>query len=263
MKALKCSVLFCLFFTLLVPKAGYSWGANGHRIVAEIAEMNLSKKAKKELKNLIGNDGLAEWANWMDFIKSDPTWKFAEPWHYVDLPGHMEKDAFITGLKKLEGKTLYTQIPEMIQILKNKSNTQEERAKALRFLLHLMGDLHQPLHVGRDEDQGGNKITVFWFKEKTNLHRIWDETLIEFQKYSFTEYTKVITNNVPKNNTYAQGTLDDWFYDSHQASDIIYDNVKIDDQLSYRYNFDNVQLLETQLLKGGLRLAKVLNDIFG
>jgi hypothetical protein len=113
----------------------------------------------------LGREPLALWSNWPDFIKSDSTWNHASPWHYVDLPGHTEKGKFIEDLKKLPGKNLYTQIPAMLAELKDKSLSLEKRRTALYFLIHLLGDLHQPLHVGRDEDAGGNKIVVYWFEK--------------------------------------------------------------------------------------------------
>ena len=182
----------CLLLTigLFFATQAFCWGATGHRVIAEIAQNHLTKKAKKELKKLIGKETLAWWSNWPDFIKSDTTWRFASKWHYVDLPGHLEKEKFISELKKLPGENLYTQINAMAAQLKDKSLTDEKRRTALKFLIHLVGDLHQPLHVGRDEDQGGNKITVYWFDEKTNLHSVWDSKLIELQQYSYTEYVK-------------------------------------------------------------------------
>lgn len=245
---------------LLLPATSFSWGVTGHRVVAEIAQTHLTKKAKRNLKKLIGTENLEMWANWPDFIKSDSTWKHADPWHYVDLPGHMEKEAFITALKKLPGKNLYTQIYAMIDDLKNKNLAVEKRQLALRFLIHLVGDLHQPLHVGRDEDAGGNKIAVTWFDKRTNLHSLWDVSLIDFQQYSFTEYTRMLnTIHAGKVKDWQGGTLEDWFYDSHQASDVIYDNTIADSKIGYQYNYKFVGLLNEQLLKGGVRLAAILN----
>ena len=151
---------FFLIVGLFMLNQAFGWGVTGHRVVGEIAQSHLSKKAKKELEKLIGKETLAWWANWPDFIKSDTTWKHASPWHYVDLPGHMQKDAFITDLKKLPGENLYTQIPAMMAQLKDKSLSVEKRRTALYFLIHFVGDLHQPLHVGRDEDEGAIKYRL-------------------------------------------------------------------------------------------------------
>lgn len=252
-----------LVVVLLVSHFAFCWGLTGHRVVAEIAQKHLSSKARKEIKKLFGRETLAWWATWPDFIKSDSTWNHASPWHYVDLPGHTSKDEFVKGLKNLPGKNLYTQIQEMCAQLKDKSLPLKQRQEALRFLVHMIGDLHQPLHVGRHEDQGGNKIIVYWFDKKTNLHTLWDSMLIDYQQYSYTEYASLLDiaskDDVAK---WQSGTLEDWFYDSHVVSDSIYDATPSESKLSYKYNFQFQQVLNEQLLKGGLRLAKILNETF-
>jgi hypothetical protein len=248
---------------LLISTIAFCWGALGHRVIGEIAQQHLSKKAKKELKKLIGRETLAWWSNWPDFIRSDSTWNHTSTWHYVDLPGHMPKDSFITGLKKLPGKTLYTQIPEMLAQLKNKSLPNEQRRTALFFLIHFIGDLHQPLHVGRHDDAGGNRITVYWFGDKTNLHTLWDSKLVDFQQYSYTEYARLL--DIASDNQvhdWQSSSLDDWFYESHVLSDTIYDATPAESKLSYNYNFQFQQLFNQQLLKGGIRLAGLLNEAF-
>jgi hypothetical protein len=252
---------FLLVTTLLISQYVFSWGLTGHRIVAEIAQQHLSKKTKKELYKLTGNEPLAWWANWPDFIKSDSTWNYASAWHYVDLPGHIGKDSFVAVLKKLPGKNLYTQIQDMMAQLKNKTLPLQQRQTALYFLVHLAGDLHQPLHVGRDEDQGGNKIVVYWFDKKTNLHSLWDTGLIEFQQYSYTEYAKLLDiADREEVKAWQSTSLEDWFYESHLQADSIYDATPNESKLSYKYNYKFQHTLDLQLLKGGLRLAALLNE---
>jgi hypothetical protein len=248
---------------LFIFQYAFSWGLIGHRTCAEIAQQHLSKKARKELRKLIGQESLAWWSNWPDFIKSDSAWNHASPWHYVDLPGYMEKEKFMEDLKKLPPKNLYTQIPAMIAELKDKSLSGEQRRNALYFLIHLVGDLHQPLHVGRDEDAGGNKIVVYWFDKKTNLHSLWDTMLIEFQQYSYSEYAKLLDIADPeKVKAWQSGSLEDWFYESHVLSDVVYDASPNEAKLGYKYNFQFQKILDEQLLKGGVRLAALLNQAF-
>lgn len=248
---------------LLFCHTAFCWGLTGHRVIAEIAQQHLSKKAKAEIKKLIGKETLAWWANWPDFIKSDSTWNHASPWHYVDLPGHITKDQFITDLKKLPGKNLYTQIQAMQAQLKDKSLPDEQRRIALKFLIHLVGDLHQPLHAGRDEDEGGNKIVVYWFGDKTNLHSVWDTKFIESQQYSYTEYAQLLDiAGKDQVKAWQSSPLEDWFYESHVMSDSIYDGTPAESKLSYRYIYKYQALLNEQLLKGGLRLAALLNQTF-
>ena len=242
----------------------FAYGTTGHRVVAEIAQRHLSKHARKELWKLIGNQQLAYWANWPDFIKSDTTgkWKNTSRWHYVDLPGGLSKALFVSDLKALRGENLYTQIPAMEAQLRDKFLPLEQRQVALRFLVHLLGDLHQPLHVGRDEDQGGNKIKVTWFGKPTNLHAVWDESLVDFQQYSYTEYATVL-DVVDKNQEkiWVDSPMEDWFYESHLLSDKVYEKTPDGSKLSYSYNYIFAHDLNEELVKGGLRLAKILNEV--
>ncbi|MES2647391.1 MAG: S1/P1 nuclease [Bacteroidota bacterium] len=250
---------------ILQVQQSKAWGVTGHRVVGEIAQRHLTKSAKKAIREIIGQESLALWSNWPDFIKSDTThtWDKADVWHYVDLPGHISRDSFIAGLKALPGKNLYTQIPEMLAQVKDTNLSLETRRNALAFLVHLIGDLHQPLHVGRDEDQGGNKIALFWFDAKTNLHSLWDTKLVDFQQYSFTEYaTAINTKSVTQVNAWQQSSLEDWFYESHVLSDKVYDLSPVDSKQSYKYNYVFKDDLDAQLLKGGVRLAKMLNEAF-
>jgi hypothetical protein len=145
--------------------------------------------------------------------------------------------------------------------LKDKSLSQEKRQIALRFLIHFVGDLHQPLHVGREEDQGGNRIKVNWFEKETNLHSVWDNSLVDFQQYSYTEYAAVLDiANGEQVLAWQNSSLEDWFYDSYILANRVYASVPADGKLGYKYNYIFQQDLDRQLLKGGVRLAKVIND---
>ncbi len=252
-----------LFLLMIMAQSSFGWGVTGHRVVAEIAQRHLSAKATRALKQLIGDQKLAFWANWPDFIKSDTTgrWKAMGAWHYVDLPGQLSREDFTRQLKGLKGENLYTQIKAMAAQLKDKTQPLEQRQIALRFLIHLVGDLGQPLHVGRTEDQGGNKISLYWFDKKTNLHALWDEALIDFQQWSYTEYATVLdVAGKDQVAAWQHTALEDCFYESHVLSDKVYALSPQDAKLSYRYNYLFVQDLNDQLLKSGVRLAALLNE---
>jgi hypothetical protein len=253
------TILFSV--TLLITAQAFSWGLLGHRVIGEIAEQHLSKKAKKELRKLIGKETLAWWSNWPDFIRSDSTWNFATSWHYVNIPGHLDKEKFMEELKKVP-VSLYKQIPAMMAEVKDKSLPLEKRRNALSFLVHFIGDLHQPLHVGRGEDWGGNKIVVYWFDKKTNLHTVWDSMLMDFQQYSYTEYAKLLNIATKEQmEAWRSTSLEEWFYESYKLADMIYDATPNESKLSYRYNYQFQKIMEEQLLKGGIRLAAILNQV--
>jgi len=255
-----------IVFFALIAQSAFAWGTTGHRVVAEIAERHLTKTAKKNLSLLIGREPLAFWANWADFIKSDTTdkWKATHVWHYIDLPSGLTKSEFAEDLKSLDGGNLYTKIPAMEKILRSKKSSLAERQVALHFLIHLIGDMEQPLHVGHDEDAGGNKIVEYWFGKKTNLHAIWDDDLVDYQKWSYTEYaTNIDVVSDAEMKQIQSGSLEDWLYQTYQLAQEVYDKTPVDAKLGYNYNYLFYTKLNRQLLYGGLRLAKILNDILG
>jgi hypothetical protein len=158
----------------------------------------------------------------------------------------------------------YTKLNFLIHELKNKRLARDKKLMYLRLLIHIVGDIHQPLHVGHLEDMGANRIRVLWFSDSTNLHSIWDDKLIEFQKLSYTEYTNAI-NHIQKKQiiTWQKQPMIEWFFESYQVAGKLYNEITQPHQkLSYRYNFDHVEVLNQQLLKAGIRLAGLLNEIF-
>jgi hypothetical protein len=241
------------------------WGANGHRVIGEIASKYLSCKAKKNIRKILGAESIAISSNWADFIKSDTTLRYLDTWHYINVKAGMPYNDFAVYLQKDTTTDAYTKLNFLIKELKNKALPIDKKQFYLRLLIHIAGDIHQPMHVSRAEDQGGNRIKVLWFNEPTNLHALWDDKIIEFQKLSYTEYTANI-NHVEKTQKQAwqKQPISEWFFESYQLADKIYAGIKQADQkLSYRYNFDYIEMHNLQLLKGGVRLAGLLNDIFG
>ncbi|WP_374462656.1 S1/P1 nuclease [Chryseobacterium sp.] len=263
MKSIYSKILLLAFMASSLYS--YAWGLTGHRVIADIAQNHLSRKARREIKKIMGKERLAYWANWPDFIKSDTTgaWKQASSWHYVNIDPMTDFKAFEQNLKAQAGPSLYTQVNTLSSQIKDKNTSEKDKKIALIFLIHIMGDLAQPLHVGRAEDLGGNKINVTYFGEKTNLHSVWDGKLVDSQKYSYTEYSKLL--DIKSKEEVAQiqaGTLEDWLYDSHKIANKIYAQTPNDSKLSYDYQYKFNETMERQLLYGGLRLAKVLNELF-
>lgn len=242
-----------------------AWGQTGHRVTAEIAERHLCRKTQREIRKLIGKQSIAYWADWADFIKSDPEMNSATgSWHYNNFPGGLDRNGFNIKLATSSDENLYKRTQILIEELKDRRNhTAEENRRNLYFLIHLIGDAHQPLHMGREEDLGGNKIRVKWFNSNTNLHSVWDTKIVDYQKYSYTEYAAILDFHKRKyNKELASGSLADWLWDSYQCAEKIYAGAREDENLWFRYDYENREMLQDQLLKGGLRLAKVLDEIF-
>lgn len=239
-----------------------AWGNTGHRIVAEIAENHLNGKAKRKLKKLIGKQKLAYWANWPDNVRNHHEWKHTDTWHYVNIDPKSSQEEFINALKNNDKESIYTAIKELSEKIKDKKISAQEKEYHLRFLVHFVGDMMQPMHTGRAEDLGGNLVKIKFFNRDTNLHSLWDSGLIDNTKYSYTEYTRVLDVKTKVEVKKIQsGTLEEWFYDSHQTANIIYNSVKQGENYSYDYQQEYNPILERQLLYAGLRLAKVLNEV--
>jgi len=255
--------IFIVTLLAYLPVTTMAWGLLGHRVVGEIAESYLNKRASREIKNILGHESLAMASNWADFIKSEPSYNYLSNWHYINLPAALSSEQLQSSLLKDTVTDAYTRIRFLSAELKNRSLEHDKKVMYLRLLIHLVGDLHQPMHTGRLEDLGGNKVQLTWFGQPSNLHRVWDSDLIESQELSYTEYARSI-NFIDKSRLFQLQNEDVnlWVEDSYKVSETIYANVKSGDKLSYRYIYDYIVIADQQLLKGGVHLAALLNDIF-
>ena len=258
MRKLQFLFLFFLLNTICLY-ASDDWGKTGHRATGEIAEKYLTKKANKEIDKLLKGHSIAFVSNYGDEIKSEAKFRKYSPWHYVNFPFESTYEAH----PKSEQGDLIVGINACIAILKDENSSQEEKVFHLKMLIHLIGDLHQPLHNGLSEDKGGNDIQVRWFNEGTNLHVVWDTKMIESYNMS---YTELAANTKPLSERQVQelqkGTVIDWMYESKALCKEVYKSVEIGEKIRYRYSYDYMETVRNQLLKSGIRLAVILNDIF-
>jgi len=254
------NIVILLFLTVQVSFANeIVWAKTGHRTVGEVAQKQLTRKAKKAIKKLLDGQDLAVVSNYADEIKADRAYDKYYAWHYVNFPPNTKyKDITPSS----EGDLMIA-IETSVKALKDKNTTREDKAFYLKMLVHFMGDLHQPMHAGQEKDKGGNDIQVRWFGEGTNLHRVWDSDMINSYDMSYTE----LANALPKlgkneKNEIQQGSIYEWIEESQGLANEIYTSVEIGEKLGYNYSYRYMDTVRIQLLKGGLRLAKVLNEIF-
>lgn len=241
-----------------------AWGVLGHRVVGGIAGYYLTAKTKSEIRKLLGNETIALAATWADFIKSDSTFNYLGPWHYINLPGGLTDEQLNEYLRKDTAADLYTRMKFLIKELKSRKLSKEKEIFYLKLLIHFVGDAHQPMHTGRPEDKGGNNIKVFWFNTPSNLHRVWDEQLVEFQQLSYTEHIDAINFTTKEQRRQWQSVpLSGWIRESYHIAKNLYAEIKPDDKLGYAYNYHHVKTMNQQLLKAGVRLAGLLNEIYG
>lgn len=251
--------ILSLLLVIIASHQALSWGKTGHRTVGQIAENNLTKKAAKRIKSILGDESLALCGTWMDDIKSDSTFDYTDDWHWVSVPDSL---TYEQSLKNPNGDVIET-IYRLINELKSGKLDKSTELNYFRMLVHLIGDIHQPLHVGRGEDRGGNKIIVKWFGQPSNIHRVWDSQIIDDFQLSYTE----LCNSLPKPSTeqisiWQSSKVIDWANESKSYRSRIYD-FPADGFIGYSYIYKNKELVKLRINQAGYRLAGILNEIYG
>lgn len=250
-------LLFVLWFS--AGNSSHKWGVTGHRVVGDIAGQYLSAPAKKEIQNILGHESLAMASTWMDEIRSDPGYDYTHDWHWVTIP---DGQTYEETEKNPNGDIIKT-ITNIIAALKQGNVGKLQEQKKLKMLIHLVGDIHQPLHVGTGKDRGGNDTHVEWFWEPSNLHRVWDSDMIDHTKLSYTELSASINHPAEEQvKKWQDSGVMDWAYESMELRDEVYDLPK-GKELSYKYVYKHYQIVGKRLLQAGIRLAGVLNEIYG
>ena len=253
--AMKKLILSFLFLGCALTSFG--WGATGHRAIGLIADQHLSKNARLAIQKILRGQPIAMTGSWMDEVKSDSLYDYAENWHWVTIEDH---ETYEQSTKNPKGD-LIEALERIIAELKSKKLSPKDEAERLKMLIHLLGDIHQPLHVGRN-DQGGNSIKVTWFGSNSNLHRVWDSDMIDGSKLSFTE----LANALPKADATRIKTLQGLTIRQMAAEAMTYRKQIYaygDGKLGYDYNYKNFNTVLDQIQKAGIRLAGVLNQIYG
>lgn len=197
---------------------------------------------------------IEEAANWMDNIKSDHSYDYMKPYHYVNF----DKGAKVV---ELNGDNIIYQLNETIKDLRNKKNlSKEEISTKIKILFHLIGDLHQPLHVGYGSDKGGNTMQINYNGKGTNLHSFWDSVIIESKGITLQDCLK--SNKFCKFKLWKIKKINvvNWSIESRSLLDQIYNTGG--NKISDEYANKNAALIETQILKAGIRLASVLKEVF-
>lgn len=240
----------------LACAVSYAFGPTGHRAIARIAENHISPQTAAAVSEILGKETLVEVSTWPDWIRSDPDWDHSAPWHYINVP-----DGKTYGQsKKNPAGDAYVKLVEFLETLRNDDAPIAEKAVALKWVVHLVGDLHQPLHVGRAEDRGGNDTKAVWFGRNVNMHSVWDTDLIEYTDYSFSELAESIDRRVEV--AIEPGPAPDiakWIEESYRYRDRAYKTPEPNHGGTYRYIFENLPLLEQRLKQAGLRLALTLD----
>jgi S1/P1 Nuclease len=255
MKNLK---LFAVALYTFTTTFAFAWGATGHRAVGLIAERYLSAAAKKKLNKILKGESVAMAGTWMDDVRSDSMYDHTADWHWVTIE---TGKTYEESPKNPKGDIIMT-IDRLIAELKTKKLSAKQEAEHVKMLIHLMGDLHQPMHVGCCDDRGGNNVKVKWFGDNSNLHRVWDSEMIDGTKLSYTELANATEKPTKeKIAKLLQGNARDWAKESMAMRKKVY--AIGDGNLGYKYSYQNIESVKQRILEAGVRLAGVLNTIYG
>lgn len=237
-----------------------AWGAMGHRIVAQIAWDQLTPAARKAVTDLLEGEPLAEAATWADRIRSER--RETGPLHYVNVPAGSAAWDSVRWCK--DGACVVGAVNRYRDILADRNRPKADRAEALRFLIHFVGDMHQPLHVGDRGDRGGNDVKVLWRGKETNLHAVWDTDLLVAWAPSEGSYLRTLRRGVqrmrPETRRAAEsGSVEGWAMDGTAlAAQVVYQAVPGTDP-GPAYLRAAGPVLDLTLTRAGLRLAALLN----
>lgn len=273
-------ILFCISLCL-APQQLLAWGQTGHRAIGEIAEANMRPDAVKKARALLDGHDLAYASTWADEIRSDPKrYSHTFNWHYTTWQD--EDERFHSADETKNTGFLLTQVEKQLAILKNSKAPKAERAEALRFVVHLVGDAHQPLHVGGGNDRGGNTCRVTWFGKATNLHSVWDGDIIEGNGLSYTELAAFVSQGRTAAEIAAakRGDMRSWAQESRKLRSEIYPPevqapstpvtyltycrepvaAEAMPKLGYEYSYRFLPVVQDRIYVAGIRLARLLNE---
>ncbi len=253
--------LFISLLCLLGTTRALAWGQKGHDVVAYIAECNLTPEAAEKIDKILGGASMVYWANGLDSASHTPEYAYTATWHYANVD---EGFTYETMTKNPDGDIVEA-IDRIVAELKNGQLDPAQEQLYLKMLIHLVGDLHQPMHTGHLSDRGGNSVPVRFFGRESNLHAVWDSSLPEAaHKWSYTEWQNQLDRLTEEEVARIQsGTPFDWFEESNAICREIYVATPEGSDLSYDYIAKYAPVIERQLLRGGHRLAGLLNEIYG
>ena len=256
------SRFFLSISLMLASLSAFAWSQKGHDTTAAIAERHLSCKAKATIDSILDGRSIIYWSNWLDNASHTPEYAYTKTWHYKNIDADQSWESAPVN----PDGDIVTAINEQVELLKNHSSLDRTQSRlALIILVQLMGDLHQPMHLGHASDLGGNRWNVKYFGRNIPLHTVWDSNLVESgHKWSYTEYADQIDRLSPEQvDTIVAGTPNDWGRETFYICTDVYNQTPVDANLSYDYVAQWTPVVETQILRAGRRLAKVLNTVFG
>lgn len=242
-----------------------SWGYTGHRTIGLITENHLTPSAKTAIRELLGDTSIAEACTWADDARREPQYANTANWHFLNLPLGLNYTDFKKYIDTLKTENVYSALINAEKELTDKNTTKQQKVHALKFMMHFVGDLHQPMHISREEDKGGSTIQVNYNDKGTNLHSLWDTRMLEKEGLSFTQLAaKFDTISEVDIKKWQSEPILNWMWESYQISTELYAeieqmNKKVIDDTYYQKHMPTVQL---RMQQAAIRLAGLLNKIY-
>jgi hypothetical protein len=254
-------VLAVLLTAVSWPRLGLAWGHEGHQIIALIAEHYMTDSAKAKATALLDGSGIDVIASWADDYRRDH--RETAPWHYIDCPLAEPKIDMARDCQ--HGDCVVAKTEEFLNTLRDPATTQAAKAEALKFVVHFVGDLHQPLHDEDNSDKGGNTRYVVFERHPDNLHWVWDTGLLEHINRDPAALAAELESRItPQDQAeWQKGSIEDWVMEGHRlAQTIAYGDLSNDNPapITPEYERQAEPVIELQLEKAGVRLAHLLND---
>lgn len=255
---MKKLLLFSLF--LIVARDASAWGQKGHDVTASIAENHLTAEAAGKIDRILGGHSPVYYANWLDIASHTPEYAYSRTWHYLNV----DEGETVESMDRNSHGDVLTAVTAIVERLKRGGLTQKEEFDQLRMLIHLMGDMHCPMHFGHRDDLGGNKVPVTVFGRPTSLHTAFDTSIVEAaHKWSYGEWQDQIDRLTDDEAAIvAAGEPADWCAETAAICRQIYAETPEGTKISYDYVDKYTPVIERQFVRGGHRLARLLNEIY-
>lgn len=251
-KTLIC-LLTCTTSLILI-----SWGFKGHRAVATIAQQHLTGNAAYVVSAYLNGQPMEAVSTWADENRDSKT----APWHFLNLPLGLSHEAFVRFVQESDNN-VYTAILKMEATLKDPATSAEQKSEALKYLIHFVGDAHQPMHISRKEDKGGNTIQLRFDDKGTNLHSLWDSKLIDHEGLSQEDIAKNYDKATPAEiKKWQSDSPMEWIWESYQISTELYAGAKPGQTIDEAYYTNYIPTIRKRIDQAGIRLAGELNRLF-
>ncbi len=263
--------LFITSAAFLMATSCLAWGQKGHDTTCAIAQNHLTETAKQQISAVLDGKSIVYWSNWLDNASNTPEYAYSKTWHYKNVNADQNYDE----VKPFPQGDIVTALNEQVNILlscqkrKHEAGTdlwalKAQESLALKMVIHLLGDVHQPMHMGHATDLGGNRVMLNFFRTEANLHGVWDTKLVESaHAWSHTEWVEELDRLSPEEQAnVAAGTIDDWARETATLTAAVYYDSPEGSNLSYDYVAKWTPIVEQQFIRGGIRLAGLLNYIY-